>query len=115
MAFPGELNIRYYRGDTYEFNVYPKKSDGTVFDLTGYTVKFTIAETRESVDTVEAYSVISDDNTFIKCAIRTSDSTTLSAGSTYVYDVEIRKTSTPYNKVYTVLTGNITVTGQVSP
>lgn len=114
MAFPGELNIRYYRGDTYEFNVYPKKNDGTVFSLAGYSVKFTIAETRESEDTIEAYAVISDDETHIECAIRKGDSTTLVPGTTYVYDIEITKSSTPYTKYYTVLTGNITVTGQVT-
>ena len=37
MAFPGTLNINYYKGDTYEFNIYPKKStDGSAFDLTSF-------------------------------------------------------------------------------
>jgi len=36
MAFPGTYNISYYKGDTYEFRIYPKTADGDVFDLTPY-------------------------------------------------------------------------------
>lgn len=55
MAFPGTYNINYYKGDTYEFNVYPKNSDGTTFNLNtdpAYTPTFTIATKRGSASTV---------------------------------------------------------------
>ena len=49
MSFPGTYNINYYKGDTFEFRVYPKDSSGAPFDLTGYQssdVKFSIAAAR---------------------------------------------------------------------
>ena len=33
MAFPGTYNFNYYRGDTNEFVISPKNSDGTTFQL----------------------------------------------------------------------------------
>ena len=49
MAFPGTYNISYYRGDSYEFNVYPKTSSGNAFSLTDYaSAVFTIATARGS-------------------------------------------------------------------
>ena len=114
MAFPGTLDINYYRGDSHEFNVYPKRSNGTVFSLNGYTAEFTIAETRGTVETGEGLAIVSDDYTHIKCVIPSGLGTTLDPLKTYVYDIEIRKTDTPYNKVYTLLTGNINVTDEVT-
>ena len=43
MAFPGTYNFSYYKGDTSEFVIRPKNSDGSSFDLTGYTADFFIA------------------------------------------------------------------------
>lgn len=117
MAFPGTYNINYYKGDTLEFRVYPKEADGDFYDLTGYTVKFSFSTARGSSGTSnyhEAYAIVSPDKTFVTCAIRPADSSYLTAGTSYVYDVEITKTQLPYPLVYTILTGNITVTDQVS-
>jgi hypothetical protein len=120
MAFPGELNINYYKGDTYEFNVYPKLAGGSAMDLTDYTVTFRIAESRGVAYTAECYAIIPTDTdsssfpNYIRCAIRPDDGNSLDASKTYVYDVEIRKASSPYSYVYTVLTGTISITDQVS-
>ena len=120
MAFPGNYSFSYYKGDTLEFRVYPKNSSGSAFDLTGYgsatSPIFTIANQRgDSASlSIEAFSEISVDNTYILCTIRPEDGEQLEAGTTYVYDVEINKTGDDYDFVYTVLTGNITVTEQVS-
>jgi hypothetical protein len=116
MAFPGIYNISYYKGDTHEFRVYPKDSSGAIFDLTGYgNVKFTIANTRGAGSTkVEAFAQISEDKTFLTCAILPGNGALLSSDISYVYDIEISKTSSPYNYVYTLLTGTITVTEQVT-
>lgn len=117
MAFPGTLNISYYQGDTYEFNVYPKNSAGTAFDMTGYSANFVISNARGSAGSlrVKAYSLISSlEPTVIRCAIRPEDGIQLVSGTQYVYDLEIRDDGSGlYDKVYTVLTGNITVTEQV--
>jgi len=115
MAFPGELNITYYKGDTYEFNIYPKKNDGTVFSLDGYSIKFTIALTRGATSIIEGYAAISSDNTYATCAITPGAGASMTAGTQYVYDVEVKKSATPYNLVHTLLTGNVTVTEQVTP
>jgi len=117
MAFPGTYNISYYKGDTLEFRVYPKLANGSSYDLTDYTVKFSFSTARGSSGSAnyhEAYAIVSNDKTYIQCAIRPADASYLTAGTAYVYDVEITKSATPYSFVHTVLTGNISVTDQVS-
>lgn len=119
MAFPGTLNISYYKGDTYEFNVYPKNSAGDAFDMTDYTVNFIISNARGSAGTtrIKAYSLISAlEPNVIRCAIRPEDGAQLTAGTQYVYDIEIKNDDVAllYPKVYTVLTGNLTVTEQIT-
>jgi hypothetical protein len=150
MAFPATYDFNYYKGDTFEFRIYPKKNDGTVFDLSTFYVptnfantpddvtdtsapydsaQFTIARFRGPVGLIDGVSTpaspircfarVSDDNTFVQCAIRPSDSTTLIAGTEYVYDVEVRKPagssgSGQYEIVQTLLTGTITITDQVT-
>ena len=192
MAFPGTFNINYYKGDTYEFNVYPKTTAGSDFDMTGYeTAKFTISSVRGvdsyvstnisatlsladsltkrtitatgdissakvgmllvktsgvgefgvgsriiaitgqtitvSVDHVtagaigfaideryEAYGTFSQDKKYVKCAIQPSVAAFLDATKSYVYDVQIRKTESPYDKVFTLLTGTIAITEEVT-
>lgn len=118
MAFPGNYNISYYKGDTYEFNIYPKDSNGQPFNLTGYVANFTIATSRgpNPALSVQAYAVIPSDAASVRCAILPSDSAELVAGTTYVYDIEIVKEDEelPYPLVYTLLTGNISVTGDVT-
>lgn len=121
MAFPGTFNINYYKGDTYEFKVYPKNSVGGVFNLSGYAVKFFIANGRGStvrvngtdvpVTQYECAATIGIDST-ISCRIPPGVGRQLSDGVTYVYDVEVRKPAD--GTIYTVLTGNLTVTADVS-
>ena len=137
MAFPGELNINYYKGDTYEFKIYPKKADGTVFDLSPFIVlynddndnqtpqvaydtsRFVFSTSRGTAGVasqVPCYSKISDDKTHIVCAIRPADSANMTAGTQYVYDVQV-STNTSLNGypiVHTILTGIISVTDQVA-
>jgi hypothetical protein len=90
------------------------------------SAQFTIAKARGPISSsapedqpIRCFARISDDGTFVQCAIRPSDSPTLSAGTEYVYDVEVRapegKYDNPfYEKVYTLMTGTITVTDEVS-
>jgi hypothetical protein len=118
MAFPGTFNIDYYKGDTYEFLIYPKDSSGAPFSLAGYGAeRFTIAPTRGEINLnniVECYAEIQNDH--ILCVIRPSDGEKLEVeDSPYYYDVEIENTNGDYTKLYTMLTGSITVTEQVTP
>lgn len=117
MAYPGTYNFSYYRGDTLEFNIYPKNNAGAPFNLAGYTVDFNIATARgvPSNQQISPYVAISPDSTFIACAITPADGELLTAGQTYVYDIEIRKLDDlNYPKVYTILNGNISVVEQVT-
>jgi hypothetical protein len=123
MAFPGTYNINYYKGDTFEFRVYPKDASGAVFPLSQYVeskgvVKFSIAPARGALSpgqtVVEGFAEISTDNTNILCAITPANASELVAGTEYVYDVEIARASSNYDYVYTLLTGTISVTGQVT-
>ena len=126
MAFPGTYDFDYYRGDTFVFTITPKTSAGTAFDLSAYvsapaTVIFTIAPTRgsssgaiNSVGNASFLSTAVDDTPNadkITCTIKPPARSTLVGGSTYYYDVEI------YNGAdlrYTLLTGAITVTNDVT-
>ena len=150
MAFPATYDFNYYKGDTFEFRIYPKKNDGTVFNLGQYvaptnfanepdyvndssapydSAQFTIASARGTsqiingvatpVTPIKCFARISDDNTYVLCAIRPTDAAGLSAGTEYVYDVEVKKPaglpgSGQYELVQTLLTGSITVTDQVT-
>jgi hypothetical protein len=118
MAFPATYDFNYYKGDTFEFRIYPKKSDGTVFNLSQYvaptnfantpdyindssspydSAQFTIATARGPIDPlalqqpIRCFARVSDDGTHVFCAIRPTDAETLVAGTEYVYDVEVKK------------------------
>jgi hypothetical protein len=126
MTYPATHNISYYKGDTYEFNVYPRTStdsdgDGTndVFPLTGYSVDFAIAERRGELlstdqEPIAGYSVFAPNRTHIQCAITPANGEELDPSKTYVYDVTISKTdATTYDKVFTLLSGNLNVQDKV--
>jgi len=112
MAFPGTYNFSYYKGDTNEFVIRPKNSSGSAFDLTGYSAEFFIASARGDNPSfsVEAQAVVSAVNDTITCTILPGVGNTLDAGS-YVYDVQITSGA---SLVFTVVTGTITVTEQVT-
>ena len=118
MAFPGTYNFAYYRGDTFEFRVYPKNSSGQIFSLANYEASFTVAAQRGpsgEESQITSYAEISPDGSHINCALLNSDGLNLNGGQQYVYDVEIRNADAqPYPIVYTLLTGNITVQDQVT-
>jgi hypothetical protein len=127
MAFPGTYNFNYYRGDTFEFRIYPKDSSGAAFDLSGYNAssgsKFTIAKARGAAgagvtDKVVCDSVIDSSGGFVECTIAPEDGIGLDPDITYVYDVEISKVvgTSPNQKTYTytLLNGSITITDHVS-
>lgn len=113
MAFPATYNLSLYSGDTYEFVVVPKNSDGSGFALTGYTAAMKIASSRGTNPSfaVSVQTTVNTTLNTVTCTILPGVSATLAAGTTYVYDVEITNGS---NRVYTLLTGNVTVTEDVS-
>lgn len=112
MAFPNTYNINYYEGDTYEFNISPKNSDGSVYNLTGFLPTFTIASSRgPSPDfSISATAAKNNTGTTIECSITPTVGRQLVEGTQYVYDVQIASSS----KTFTLLTGTITVTADVT-
>ena len=111
MAFPGTYNFNYYRGDRYEFVIRPKSANGAAFDLTGYSANFTVANARgENKTQYEMQAVVDGSTDIVTCTILPGSGEDLVAG-TYVYDVQIDSGAT---LVYTLLTGSITVTDDVT-
>ncbi len=123
MAFPGTYNFDYYRGDTFVFTITPKTSTGATFQLDSYSSAgaiFSIASSRgnspttaiDSVaDTTKLSAVINTSTDIITCTIKPDARTDLVGGSTYYYDVEIFNSAALR---YTLLTGEITVTDDVT-
>jgi hypothetical protein len=125
MAFPGTYNFTYYKGDTFEFRIYPKDASGGSFDLSGYDptsgASFTISTTRGAAgfnDQVACVATINTDAGYVLCRIDSSVGVNLDSATQYVYDVEITKDETvgteTINYTYTLLTGNIQIVDQVS-
>lgn len=121
MAFPATFNFNYYKGDIFEFSIRPKYSDGSAFDLTGYDLvngaTFVMSTSRGPAgysNKVQGIAAISDDRTSILCTITPEAGLTLNTAYSYVYDVEISKTVSGKSYVYTLLTGSVSITDQVS-
>lgn len=119
MAFPGTYNIDYYKGDTFEFRIYPKDSEGNPFQFDSYTqFRFTISNVRGepagiTKQTINGYAT-NINNQYVLCVITPENGAELDAATTYYYDVEIGKISSPYDIIYTLLRGTITVSDQVT-
>lgn len=118
MAYPATYNITYYHGDLYEFNIRPKTTNGAEFDLTDYDVEFYIATARGTSATQYEALAEKSGNT-ITCRILGPLGAQLDPTKTYVYDVQIKKSTPegsqpPFYRTYTLLTGNITITADVT-
>lgn len=115
MSFPATYNIRYYKGDLYQFVIRPKTSAGEIYpiDDATYFAYFRISTQRggASGDTVSANTSIGDNS--VTCELRPSIGNSLVPGTTYFYDVSIEDKADS-NIVYTLLTGTITVTGDIT-
>jgi len=117
MTFPGTYNINYYYGDTLEFLVTPKDVSGVPFTLENYgSVRFNIAEERGALaaNQIACYAAITDDKRSVLCAITPTNANSLDPTKEYVYDVEVVSQQSPYDKVYTLLTGTVSITRDVS-
>lgn len=115
MSFPATYNIRYYKGDLYQFVIRPKTSAGDIYpiDSSTYNAFFRISTARNASAsaTVSANTSIGDNA--VTCEIRPSTGNSLFPGTTYFYDVSIQSVANP-NIVYTLLTGTISVTGDIT-
>lgn len=111
MAFPATYNFNYYQGDTYDFTILPKNSDGTPFDLEDYTAEFTVSTERGSGGTRYYCTAVVDVNTTtVTCTIPHLTGRDFNTTITHVYDVQITKGS----QVHTLLTGTISVQKEIT-
>lgn len=113
MAFPATYNISYYRGDSYNFIINPKNPNGTTFSLSGYSGLFTISTERGNPAAEVGFgtAVVDSESGTITCEIPNTLGAILS-GASYLYDIEINNTSS--STTYTILTGTISVTQDIS-
>jgi len=105
----------YPQGGTYDNDNNPS-TPNVPYD----SVMFVFADSRGSSNWHRCLGWISENKDYVQCVIRPDDAQYLDAGSTYVYDVQVSRnpdTNLPeyYPVVHTLLTGTITVTGQVTP
>jgi hypothetical protein len=114
MSIPKFYNFDYYAGDLYQLVLYPRNDDGTPFDLNGYSAEMEIATERGNPNTtvLEITGQINLNPPRILATITPEDGAELNL-SDYVYDIEVRNDENPED-VYTFLTGNISVTQDVT-
>ena len=114
MAFPSTFNFNYYQGDSYEFVIRPKQSNGDIFDLTDFSAGMTIATARGSASAQFSTAITGEVQTSlgtITFTILPSYGINMIAPS-YVYDIEIYTAGRA--EVYTLATGTITVTRDIA-
>jgi hypothetical protein len=114
MAFPTTYNINYYKGDTYQFTLYPKTSTGAAFDMTDYEARDFIISLTRGGDEINATAALTAGNTGVVCTIPMTVGANLAAGSAYVYEIRIADTTPTPAVRFTLATGTITVTASVS-
>jgi hypothetical protein len=119
MAFPGTYNFNYYRGDTFQFIIRPKDGNGDSFSLDPYSVPpagatFTIASSRgpNPASSYSGTAVINPVDDIVTCTISAATGRNLTPNTTWFYDVQINDSSSA--NVFTLLTGNITVTDDIT-
>ena len=108
-------NLQIDRGATFSSDVTVSDTDGTAFDLTGYTAAAKMAKGYQSTQTrvIITTSINNDPTTGVITLSLTADQTkALDAPARYVYDVEITKTSD--STVTRVIEGLITVSPDVT-
>lgn len=115
MAFPATYNFSYYRGDSYEFVIKPKNPNGSNFSLASFpNALFVIATERGNPAStiLTASPAVNASAGTITCLIDPENGRNYLSAGPYVYDVEVFNSSG--SVVYTLLTGNISVTQDVS-
>jgi hypothetical protein len=116
MAFPASYNFSYYQGDRYEFVLRPKQANGQPFDLDGYSGLFTVATARGSLAAIvgnsQETSIDSVAGT-VTIIIEPDFGTTLT-GNSYLYDVEISASASSSSNIFTLVTGIINVTRDIT-
>ena len=98
------MMISAVRGDTLELEFLIEDENGTAFDLTGCTIKFTIRKDYDDPDIIFQNEIVPEEpeSGYIKVVVDSSVTKDLSG--VYVFDIEI---TTADNKVITPVVGKI--------
>lgn len=116
MSFPGTFNIRYYKGDLYQFTIRPKQSTGDPFPISSTThdAYFYISTQRGGNlnQTTVASATIEGGN--VVATIFPSVGNTLTANVPYFYDVSVQGKGSNANQIYTLVTGTLSVTFDIT-
>jgi hypothetical protein len=116
LSFPGTFNIRYYKGDLYQFTIRPKQSTGAPFPIssTTHNAYFYISPQRGGPlgQTIVGSAVIEGGN--VVATIVPSIGNTLTATTPYFYDVSIQGKPPNNNQIYTLVTGTLSVTSDIT-
>lgn len=114
MSFPATYNIRYYEGDLYQFVIRPKNSAGDPFPISSAThdAYFYVSTARggSASATTDLTATIVDGD--VVATIQPTDGLG-SLATSYFYDVSVKK-KTDAQEVYTLLTGTISVTKDIT-
>lgn len=116
MAFPATYNISYFKGDLFQFAIVPKTAAGDLYGITAATYDgfFYIAPSRGGSASATVDGVVVMGTNLVTCSITPTIAAQLTAGTTYYYDVKVQN-KTNSNQVYTLLTGTINITNEVTP
>ena len=100
--------IKLFRGDTRDITVTVYDTDGSVLDLTDYTMTITVKKDPNAADAsaaLQTTAVIASPATGVGVFGLTAANTNITPG-TYSYDVQVNKST---RNVYTVLSGTFQV------
>lgn len=108
---PCESNIEIYRGDTWSLQFVAKRPDGSIVDLTGYSLRAQIRKKRNADEIVKSFSAVIDDAAagLFSLTLQASVTAELDCGETryapasqYFWDVEL---TSPSGNRYTTHAG----------
>ena len=101
-----QANLTAQRGDTEEYTLYFKDSDGMVIDITGWVVFFTVKENLDDTDANAKISKTITDHTDPingETVLKLTPTDTNLVGN-YLYDIQIKKAN---GDIKTILQGTI--------
>lgn len=106
-----DLNV--YQGDTYTFSVEWNDSDGNPKDLSLYTPRMQIRDTRNrlQVDLSLNNGIEINDHDEIIVTLLPAQTASLSENTSYEYDLEMKKSD---DEIETILRGNVIVTAGIT-
>jgi hypothetical protein len=108
-----QTNLDIKRGDSKSYTLTFRDEEGSVIDITGWTVFFTV---KDKIDDTDETAVLKKtitshtDPTNGKTKIELSSTDTNLVGN-YIYDIQIKKDT---NEINTILEGNITFAKDVT-